>query len=142
MPLQVVPAGEEDATRAVSIEMAAYGPNPINSILFPGPFPSGNNHRAEDLSRQLREDPGCKWMKVIDTDLADKGDESMIAFSKWYIWDPPRPKGYEPSVHWGPGCNIEACELFFGGMRKKQDERLGGKPFVCRWPTVCPPTPP
>lgn len=132
MTLKVVPATAEDAVRAVAIENLAYGPNPNSSALFPGPFPSGGDEsRVKMLIHQLQEDPGCRWAKVIDTDLEAQGQDGMVAFSKWYIWGKPRDT-LPPTPEWGPGTNPEACELFFGGMRREWLERMSGKPHVCK----------
>lgn len=130
MPLQLLPADEADAAPAAAIENLAYGPNPVSSALFPGPG-RPTSQRTADLVQQLREDGACKWVKVVDSDLADNEHQGMVAFAMWYIWETPRPKGSMPPVQWGAGTNPEACELFFGGMRQRKEERLGGKPHIC-----------
>ncbi|OAA51590.1 Acyl-CoA N-acyltransferase [Metarhizium rileyi] len=130
MPLKVVAANADDAAHAVAIENLAYGPSPYSAALFPGPFLSSrDDSRVEMLIYQLREDPACRWAKVIDTDLEEKGQDAMIAFSKWYIWTNPRDT-LPPTKEWGPGTNPEACELFFGGMRREWTQRIAGKPHV------------
>lgn len=132
MVLKVIPATEADVSRAVAIETTAYGPNPIGPFLYPGPFPpksdNGLNPRCEMLLGLLRADPACRWVKVIDTDIAD-GEDQMVSFSMWYVWDTPQPPA--PPQEWGPGANPEACEMFMGGMRKRRNARFAGKPFVC-----------
>ena len=129
MVLKVVPAGPSDAERSVQIENQAYGPNPLSSALFPGPFPSDSPRHAH-LITLLESDPHCKWAKVIDTEIENKGgNEDMIAFSMWYFWDTPQPDA--PPEKWGEGNNKEACEMFFGGMREKRNERFRGKPLAC-----------
>ena len=132
MPLQVLPASEADAARVVALEQVAFRDDPLAPYLFPGPFPTEGDTRAETLIKQLQEESRCKWVKVVDTDLAGKGEEPMVAFSQWYVWDPPRLRGQNPSDHWGAGTNPEACELFFGGMLKMQDARFDGIPFLCK----------
>ena len=134
MVLKVLPATEADAPRAASIESIAYGPNPISNALFPTTTTtttssSSSNPRATQLIDQLRADPSCRWVKVIDTDLQARGEEAMVSFAKWYIWDTPQPPA--PPQEWGPGTNPEACEMFFGGMRERRNARFAGKPFVC-----------
>ncbi|KID93157.1 Acyl-CoA N-acyltransferase [Metarhizium guizhouense ARSEF 977] len=130
MPLKVVAASAEDAARAVAIENLAYGPNPYSAALFPGPFPpGGDDSRVKMLIHQLEEDPACRWVKVVDTELEAEGHDGMIAFSKWYIWETPRDT-LPPTRQWGPGTNPEACELFFGGMRREWIQRMASKPHV------------
>ncbi|KFA67917.1 hypothetical protein S40285_05944 [Stachybotrys chlorohalonatus IBT 40285] len=131
MPLQVLPAGPEDATRAVEIETAAYGPNPISPYLFPGPVSnSAVDARPSILSQQLADDNACRWAKVVDSELVQQGQDGMIAFSMWYFWDTARPQGFKFSADHGPASNAEACELFFGGMIRKKHERFGEQPHA------------
>lgn len=135
MPLHVSPAGPADAPRSVAIEGAAYGPNPNSAALFPGPFPPGNEIRADEiradtLRAQLAADPACRWVKVVDTDLEAAGTDGMVAFSMWYFWSTPRDT-LPPRPPWGPGTNPEACELFFGAMRDEWTRRWAGKPHAC-----------
>ncbi|KAK2594702.1 hypothetical protein QQS21_007612 [Conoideocrella luteorostrata] len=130
MPLKVTPATAGDARRAVAIEMVAYGPNPSSAALFPGPTPpEGDESRVQMLIQQLGEDPACRWAKVVDTDLEAEGQDGMIAFSMWYMWEKPR-ETLPPTRPWGPGTNPEACELFFGGMRREWIQRMARKPHV------------
>ena len=133
MPLELHPAVEADAAKAVAIEKVAYGPNPTGKVLFPGPFPAEDDSRVTLLKTQLNEDKACKWMKVVDPELVAKGEDGMVAFSMWYVWEAPRPKDSFPPRKWGPGTNAEACEMFFGGMIKKWNERLGGKSHICEY---------
>lgn len=82
MPLQVLPAGDADMYRSAVIEHNAYSPLASNAILFPGPFPPGVlEFRAADFKKNAKE-PNTFWFKVVDTEL--KGDEQIIALSKWY----------------------------------------------------------
>ncbi|KIW94951.1 uncharacterized protein Z519_04931 [Cladophialophora bantiana CBS 173.52] len=123
MSLVLRPADEADAPRIVEIERLAYASNPLNPILFPGPFPAeATAERAEGLVKQLHEDPTIRWMKVLDT-----GTGEIAAFAKWNIIKEPR----EPSRarQFGPGCNVEACEEFFGGIHRKRNELMGGKAY-------------
>ncbi|KAM5382695.1 hypothetical protein ACJZ2D_002278 [Fusarium nematophilum] len=131
MPLQVLLANEADAAQAVAIEESAYGPNPLASVLYPGPPSPEGDTRVTDLIDLLYKNPACRWAKVVDTDL---GEDEMIAFTMWYIWDTP-PKDSSFSSYRGPSCNPEACELFFGGMNRLRLELLDGKPYAC---TTCP----
>lgn len=134
MVLKVLPAGPPDAARSVTIENLAYGPNPIGTIIYPGPF-SSTSPRHEHLTNLLESDPCCRWAKVVDTDIKDEGgQEDMIAFSMWYFWD--TPPGDAAEEVWGEGTNPEACEMFFSGMRKRRNERFRGKPYVCELPLI------
>ncbi|KAI1660208.1 acyl-CoA N-acyltransferase [Daldinia decipiens] len=127
MPLELQPATEADAPRAAEIESAAYGPNPFNKILFPGPFPpEAVAGRGAQLAAELKRDPTARWLKVVDTDLPE--GEQMIAFAKWHIYTekPPQPAPRS----FGPGCNAEACELVFGDIAKLRSRIWGDKRCV------------
>ncbi|KAF4450688.1 GCN5-related N-acetyltransferase (GNAT) domain-containing protein [Fusarium austroafricanum] len=130
MPLKVLPATEADAFRAATIEEMAYGPNPLDPVLFPGPLPSEPNTRAPDLINLLQKNPACRWAKVVDTDLGEAEDQ-MIAFSSWYLWEttPTEEQHSFPSQR-GPRSNAEACELFFGGMNKMRVNYMKGTPYA------------
>ncbi|KAI1075801.1 acyl-CoA N-acyltransferase [Whalleya microplaca] len=122
MPLKLQPATEADARRAVEIEADAYAPNPFNRVLFPGPFPpEARDCRVKEISEQLRDDKTTRWLKVVDTNL---DGEQMIAFAKWHIYTEkpqPTPRAF------GPGCNVEACELLFGGIANQRANILREK---------------
>lgn len=127
--LQVLPGVEADAARSIAIEKEAYGPSPVNSALYPGPFPPDDGTRLETMKVQLKSDPSCKWVKVVDP---DSPDEKVIAFAVWYFWQTPRDGNSIPYHQYGPGSNPRACELFFGGMRERRDELMYGKPYACK----------
>ncbi|KAI1376341.1 acyl-CoA N-acyltransferase [Hypoxylon crocopeplum] len=126
MPLELQPAIEADARRSAEIESAAYAPNPFNRILFPGPFPPEVlDGRASQLAAELKRDDTTHWFKVVDTDLPEA--EQMIAFAKWHIYtEMPRPT----TRTFGPGCNVEACEMLFGGIAKQRVRILGDRQYV------------
>ncbi|OTA04262.1 hypothetical protein A9Z42_0048330 [Trichoderma parareesei] len=117
MPLVVVPATEADLPRSFAIERRAYGPNKTTPILFPGEGLSLED-RVAQMSARKRDDPACQWIKVVDVDLEAKGEESMIAFSQWFVYS----DGVKPSLpkrSWGAGTNPEACDAFFGEMDRR-----------------------
>lgn len=125
MPLVLEPAVEADAPRIVEIERLAYASNPLTPILFPGPFPpEATENRAEGLIKQFREDPTVRWIKVVDTETNE-----LAAFAKWEIID--GPKETVRTRQFGPGCNVEACEEFFGGIHRKREQLMGGKAYCC-----------
>lgn len=130
MPLELRPATAADAVRAVEIEHVAYGSSPFSPILFPGPHPADAAQlRAAELSEQLRTDLTTRWAKVIDTDLPDGSPQQMVAFAKWHIYTEkptPTPRTF------GAGCNVEACEMLFGGIAASQERILGQRPYVCK----------
>jgi hypothetical protein len=126
MPLILQEAFEADATRIVEIERLAFAPTSLSPILFPGPFPlDAAAERAEALIKQLHEDPTVRWMKVVDSETSE-----MAAFAKWDIVEKPKPKTIR-ARKFGPGCNIEACEEFFGGIHQKRGELMGDRPHCC-----------
>ncbi|KAI0022573.1 acyl-CoA N-acyltransferase [Xylariomycetidae sp. FL0641] len=129
MPLEVKPATAGDALRAATIEHVAYAPNPLNDVLFPGPFAADAvAERAREMAQVLDHDPTVHWLKVVDTDL--EGEASMVAFAQWHVvtaeqrQPPPRTRAF------GPGCNPEACELLFGSIARMRARALGDRPHV------------
>ncbi|KAI1334746.1 putative GNAT family acetyltransferase [Xylariaceae sp. FL0016] len=127
MPLELHPATEVDMQRAVDIEAAAYAPSPFNKVLFPGPFPPDvKTERVASLVKELQEKPVInRWVKVIDTDMQG---EQTIATAQWYFYtekpDPSQARTF------GPGCNVEACEMLFGGIAKKRERLMGERPYA------------
>ncbi|KAI0175588.1 acyl-CoA N-acyltransferase [Hypoxylon sp. FL1284] len=125
MPLELRTADGSDARRAAEIESAAYAPNPFNPILFPGPFPpEAVDGRARQLREELETDDSTRWLKVVDTELAP--EQQTVAFAKWHVYtERPRPT---PRT-FGPGCNVEACKLLFGGIAEKRTRILGDRSY-------------
>ncbi|KAK7752439.1 hypothetical protein SLS62_005592 [Diatrype stigma] len=129
MPLELRPATEADAAREAEIEALAYAPNPFNHILFPGPFPPGAMAaRAAELAAELREDGDAgRWLKVVDTDLG----EGAVAWARWHIYaDSGRPRPTPRRRTFGPGSNVEACELLFDGIDEQKERLIGERPCV------------
>ncbi|KAF5658196.1 GCN5-related n-acetyltransferase (GNAT) domain-containing protein [Fusarium heterosporum] len=130
MPLKVLPATAADAPRAAAIETIAYGPNPLDSVLFPKTQASGSSTRASDLANLLKKSSACQWEKVIDSDIGADEDK-MIAFAMWYIWEtPPAEAQHSFSSDRGPSSNAEACKLFFGGMNKMRVDYMNNTPYA------------
>lgn len=129
MVLQLVQATEDDAPRAIAVETEAYGADsPVSRVLYPGPRPTEGTHKVDDLIKQRRADPDIRWFKVIDTSLDVSPEDKAIAFAQWYVWTTPPTSTL--SAARGPGSNPEACELFFGGMNRKRDALMSGKPYI------------
>ncbi|KAL7936373.1 acyl-CoA N-acyltransferase [Trichoderma chlorosporum] len=128
MPLTIAPALEEDLPRSIAIEKRAYGPSKVTPILFPGEGLSLED-RIAVMTTRIRGEPAAQCIKVVDTDLEAKGEESMIAFSLWFVWAADlRPS--LPERKWGAGCNVEACEAFFCEMDRRWWAKFEGKPHV------------
>ncbi|KAK5103112.1 hypothetical protein LTS08_003915 [Lithohypha guttulata] len=85
MPLKVLPCTTLDYPRSAEVERRAWAQAPFTNILFPGPFPEDMAElRAQEIAKQVEEDPTTRWLKVVDTDLSDP-DEG-IAFAKWHVY--------------------------------------------------------
>ncbi|EXJ82192.1 hypothetical protein A1O3_06005 [Capronia epimyces CBS 606.96] len=125
-PLQLQPAVESDVPRIVELERLAYADNPLTPIFFPGPFPPDvADTRAEELVSELRKNPTVRWVKAVDSHINE-----LVAFAKWTIVETvdadtdadqaqPERSGNRNRT-FGPGCNVEACEEFFGGIHRKR----------------------
>lgn len=129
MPLKVVNCTTLDFPRAADVEKAAWADDQFSSIMFPGPFPEGAAaFRAQEMAKQMQEDPTTRWLKVVDSDAANP-DEG-IAFAQWHIYADRLPPA-KKMRSFGDGCNIEACELVFGGLMEQRDRLVGDKNLVC-----------
>ncbi|KAL7806706.1 acyl-CoA N-acyltransferase [Trichoderma aethiopicum] len=128
MPLLAVPATEEDLPRSFAIERRAYAHNKTTPVFFPGDGLSLDDRVAQMAARK-RDDPACQWIKVVDADLEARGEESMVAFSQWFVYaGDVRPS--LPKRSWGAGTNPEACQAFFGEMDRRWWERFGDKSHI------------
>jgi len=127
MPLVLRPGEDDDATRMVEIERTAFADNKLTPFLFPGPFPADAlEKRAEGLVAQRQNDPTTRWVKVVDTDT-----DELVAYAKWNIMN--TPKDPEPGrQEFGPGCNLDMCKEYFGGIYRKRAELMGGKAYCCK----------
>ena len=57
-------------------------------------------------------------------DLEINGEEYIVAFSVWYVFE--TGGNTLPALRWGPGCNADACDYYFGGLR---DEWRQSEPY-------------
>ncbi len=127
MSLQIFEATEADALRIVELEHLAYKDDVLTPILFPGPFPEDAAAKeADGMVQQLRKDPTARWLKAIDTD-----SKEMIAFAKWNVYEPGKPRPLVPQRTFGEGCNEAACKRFWGLMDEKRQHHMGKIPHVC-----------
>ncbi|RVX75840.1 hypothetical protein B0A52_00197 [Exophiala mesophila] len=127
MPLEIQLAVDEDAPRLAAIERDAYADNGLSPILFPGPFPQDAlETRASGLIQQRKDDPQMRWVKAVDSETNE-----IVAWAKWEIIDKPR-EAKPSSRTFGQGCNVQACEEYFGGIHQKRHELMHGKFHVCR----------
>lgn len=126
MPLEVQPGVDEDGPRFAEIEHYAYKDNPMSPVLFPGPFPGDVlAKRAEGLVENKKNDPQIRWFKVIDTDTKE-----VIGWAQWEIIDGPKAVQSKDRT-FGPGCNVEACEEYFGNIHRKRHALMDGKQYAC-----------
>lgn len=131
MPLLVVPCTKDDMLRMAVVEKKAFGASALEPILFPGPFPENvMDNRAQELTDQMTNDPTSRWFKVVDTDLPTP-DEG-IAFAKWaYYVDTLPDFSYKKML--GQGCNIEACDLLYGGLAAMKEKQMKDKHCICKF---------
>jgi hypothetical protein len=127
MPLTVSMATNADAPRIVEIEHLAYKDDVLTPILFPGPFPSDAvTTRAKELVSQLESDYTTRWLKVTDS-----ATNEMIAYAKWNIYEPGKPRPDLPERSYGQGSNPAACKKFWGVMDEKRQQLMGQVPHLC-----------
>lgn len=143
MPLTLHPCTPSDLPRAVLTERAAFATDPFTPILFPGPFPSGTlEFRVQDLAKQMAEDPTTRWLMIVDTGEGPQQAEVArsqgqgIAFAKYNVYIEGQPAEGEKSGNgsgrsFGEGCNVEACEMVFGGLAETRERMLGSRRCLC-----------
>ena len=131
MPLKLLLAESRDLPRIVQLEEDSFADSPLTPILFPnGKSLEAQDAYVEHLLQRWQDNPSCRHVKVIDTELNDK----VIAFARWYIFigddvkyiktDPEESKNM-------PGSNKAAANEFFGGLLKIRLRLLGKNPH-CR----------
>lgn len=126
MPVEIQLAVDEDAPRFAVIERDAYADNGLSPILFPGPFPEDAlEKRIEGLIQQRKDDSQIRWVKAVDSETNE-----ILAWAKWEIIDGPK-RVKTSSRTFGQGCNVEACEEYFGGIHEKRHALMDGKFYVC-----------
>lgn len=128
MAIVVRPCSDTELHRACAIESLAYADNPLNPILFPGPFPSDSQQKRVDQLVQMRKnDSTAVFLQAIDTDSG-----RMIASAKWHVYSTPEETQIPiRNLEFGPGTNPEACRAFFGGMTERKEVIMGRRPHVC-----------
>ena len=84
------------------------------------------------MAKQLTDDPTTRWLKVVDSELTTQGLEDRIAFAKWNVYDQGMPETGS-GRQFGDGCNVEACEMVFGGLARQRERLVGGRKCVCEW---------
>ncbi|KAF9877528.1 hypothetical protein CkaCkLH20_05228 [Colletotrichum karsti] len=112
---------ESDCLIIVKLDKAAFeasSDGEFDRVLFaststnPGDEEFADSIKREAMIKQMREDPFVHLIKAVDTDLS--GDDAIVGFAKWFIWPEGMPP--PPKREWWPGCNVEACDQFHGGV--------------------------
>ncbi|KAK1988800.1 acetyltransferase [Colletotrichum cereale] len=127
MGIEIRTVVEADLRRCAEIEHLAFANGPLNQVLIPGSLPENTLEvRADEMAKQLREDPTVRMFKAVDTALSD--DEAIIAWCKFNVHADgmPEPKPREVP----PGFNEEACRMLFGGLDSMRKRLMAGKPAV------------
>jgi hypothetical protein len=131
MPLKLLVAESGDLPRIVQLENESFADSPLTPILFPnGKSQESQDAYVENLLQQWQDNPSCRHVKIIDTDLNDK----IIAFACWYIFigDDVKFIKTDPEARNNlPGSNQAAVDEFFGGLLKIRVRLLGKNPH-CR----------
>lgn len=129
MSLMVVPCTSADYPHIAEVEQKAFAPNRFTPLLFPGPLPEGVlEFRAQGLAREAAEDVKIQWIKVIDTNYPDG---QPLAYAKWVLYI-DEPLISTARNDFGEGCNVEACQLVFGGLAEQRNRLMGGKRCICK----------
>jgi hypothetical protein len=133
MPFHIEEAADADIKRFSEVEHLAYSAHESLTfhLLFPGPpNPDGGvNARTQRVIEMRNNDPTTILLKVVD-----EATRESMAFAKWNVYDTTEIARNAPGrpVPNGPGCNLEACEAFYGGLVRKKKELMGEKPHLCQ----------
>jgi hypothetical protein len=128
MSIIVQEATDVDLPRACDIEVQAYANNAASPFLFPGPFPpDSQQQRVDGLVSDREKDSTIRYMKAVDEHTGE-----MISFAKWHVYDTTeKAASSERVMNFGPGCNKEACEKFFGELARRKKAIIGDQPHLC-----------
>ncbi|GJC89384.1 putative acyltransferase SID5 [Colletotrichum liriopes] len=125
MPIKIRTALECDLRRCAEIGHQAFAKNPFSKIKFPGYVPEDGflGLRANDLAKQLREDPTARMFVAVDTERI--GDSAIVGFAKWNVYPNGMPYAMSKPASWGPGANVEVCKLVFAGVEDPLYQQRG-----------------
>jgi hypothetical protein len=135
MAIVVREVSDDDLSRAIEVEIAAYADNPLSPLLFPGPFPpDASKDRVPDLIKLRNSDHTVKFIQAYDEET-----KQLVAFAKWSIYktDEEAAASDRPMRSFGAGTNREGCEAFFGILKSKKQELMGHKPHLCKFVLSC-----
>ncbi|OHW89481.1 acetyltransferase [Colletotrichum incanum] len=130
MPIEIRTALERDLRRCAEIGHQAFAKNPFFKIKFPGYVPKDGflGLRANDLAKQLREDPTARMFVAVDTER--RGDGAIVGFAKWNVYPNGMPYAKSKPASWGPGANVEVCKMVFTGVEGMRNRLMAGKPCI------------
>ncbi|OHE91696.1 acetyltransferase [Colletotrichum orchidophilum] len=130
MPIEIRTALERDLKRCAEIGHVAFGKCAFNKIMFPGYEPKDGflGLRTTDLVRQLRDDPTVRMFVAIDTER--RSGCEIVGFAKWHVYQNGMPSSKTKLHSWGSSCNVEACNLVFGGVGEMRDRLIQGRPCI------------
>ncbi|KAM0325959.1 hypothetical protein ACHAQA_007264 [Verticillium albo-atrum] len=116
MPIELRPVQASDVDilkRCAAVEAAAFATSHVKPIVYPGPFPpDGDARRANELVEALSSDQDVRLVVAVDTEL--EGADAVIAWAKWAVYPEGMPAPKKRTF--GPGMNVEAATLMYGGI--------------------------
>ncbi|KAM0273599.1 hypothetical protein ACHAQH_008228 [Verticillium albo-atrum] len=127
MPIELRPIDASDfeaLKRCGVVEGAAFAESHTKPIVYPGPFPpGGDGRRAKELSDALTSEPNTRLVAAVDTEL--EGPDAVVAWGTWVVFAEGMPAPKERQF--GPGINVEAAKMMFGGIDGLRKNREGMK---------------
>jgi hypothetical protein len=134
MPFVLSPATVEDAPTLATIQLLAFGPSPLTTVLFPTLFTGDWDviHEAtyKRIANDVTTNPHVRFVKANDTDAPDN---TIAAFAKWELPHEPEEKPKNKLDDPLPeAVNAEVFHEFFGTIVKKKQEIMGHRgPYWC-----------
>ena len=122
-----VQTGDLEATTALTF--AAAESNVVTMLIYPtGVTPAMLSYFVEQSTKSWHNDPCVRHMQVKDTHTGE-----IINYSQWSIFpEKIKAERSKPSkVDLPDGSNKEAVKKLRNNGKRKRDEIMGGKPYIC-----------
>jgi hypothetical protein len=144
--LRIREATPADATTLAEIHFAAFGPDIINQLLFPGGITEDAKAKAAywifpPPDRDPK--PATSERRILVAELVPEDSPAdapgeIVAFAKWSLRRKPIPEeqwNAEPPIEadmLGEGSNIEVYKWFNGTLHRRFRQIARGDPMLCR----------
>lgn len=128
-PLEVCAVRLDDLKATTALTFAAFANDDFTKLLYPnGVTPAIISHFVAQDAKGWHKDPCVRHMQVKDARTGE-----IVSYSQWFIY-PERSRaelGKPIKLEWPDGCDGERSCTLFNNTKRKRDEIMGGKPYIC-----------